>query len=122
MCSDSAVIVRWIVRWTYGITVQKVDVAQWVDELAVLYTATPREEHNDRAPHSFIPGQKSASGTCAENTSNARGSRWSDLLSLSEPQFSIAYGDRPPHSLPRSFPRLIFSPLPLCGNPHLALA
>jgi hypothetical protein len=56
MCSDSAVIVRWIVRWTYGITVQKVDVAQWVDELAILYTATPREEHNDRAPHSFIPG------------------------------------------------------------------
>src|SRR5713101_7880274 len=40
MCSDSAVIVRWIVRWTYGITVQKVDVAQCVDELAVLYTAT----------------------------------------------------------------------------------
>jgi hypothetical protein len=34
MCSDSEVIVR----WTYGITVQKVDVAQWVDELAVLYT------------------------------------------------------------------------------------
>lgn len=58
-------------------------------------------------------GQKSASGTCAENTSNARGSRWSDLLSLSEPQFSIACGDRPPHSLPRSFTRLIFSPLPL---------
>src|SRR6266571_7308722 len=57
--------------------------------------------------------QKSASGTCAENTSNARGSRWSDLLSLSEPQFSIACGDRPPHSLPRSFTRLIFSPLPL---------
>src|SRR6266851_8225055 len=55
----------------------------------------------------------SASGTCAENTSNARGSRWSDLLSLSEPQFSIACGDRPPHSLPRSFTRLIFSPLPL---------
>jgi hypothetical protein len=38
MCSDSAVIVGWIVRWTYGITVQKVDVAQWVDELAVLNT------------------------------------------------------------------------------------
>ena len=52
-------------------------------------------------------------GTCAENTSNARGSRWSDLLSLSEPQFSIACGDRQPHSLPRSFTRLIFSPLPL---------
>ena len=62
MCSDSAVIVRWIVRWTYGIAVQKVDVAQWVDELAVLYTATPQEEHKDRAPHSFIPGQKSAWG------------------------------------------------------------
>jgi hypothetical protein len=38
MCSDSAVIRSWIVRWTYGITVQEVDVAQWVDELAVLYT------------------------------------------------------------------------------------
>src|SRR5713226_8961887 len=35
------------------------------------------------------------------------------LLSLSEPQFSIACVDRPPHSLPRSFTRLIFSPLPL---------
>ena len=74
----------------------------------------------DRRPYAdltgkaeVIPGQKSASGTCAENTSNARGSRWSDLLSLSEPQFSIACGDRPPHSLPRSFTRLIFSPLPL---------
>src|SRR5229473_2048732 len=33
--------------------------------------------------------------------------------SLSEPQFSIACVDRPPHSLPRSFTRLIFSPLPL---------
>jgi len=35
------------------------------------------------------------------------------ISSLSEPQFSIACGDRPPHSLPLSFPRLIFSPLPL---------
>jgi hypothetical protein len=26
------------VRQIYGITVQKVDVAEWVDELAVLYT------------------------------------------------------------------------------------
>jgi hypothetical protein len=39
--------------------------AQWVDELAVLYTATPPEEHNDRAPHKFIPGQKSSWGKFA---------------------------------------------------------
>ena len=29
---------QWIVRWAYGIPRPKVDVAQWVDELAVLYT------------------------------------------------------------------------------------
>jgi hypothetical protein len=27
-------------------------------------TAAPRKEHNDRAPHSFLPGQKSAWEKC----------------------------------------------------------
>src|SRR6266851_10514521 len=61
-----------------------------------------------------IAGPKSASGTCAENTSNARGSRWSDLLSLSEPQFSIACG------VCRAVSRDYFPLFPFAGNPHLA--
>ena len=44
-----------------GNTVQKVDVAQRVDEVAFLvyeYTAAPPEEQNDRGPHSSFESTK----------------------------------------------------------------